>query len=240
MEATTELASAEPAFGVVAETKAAKKLTVVKLRKALESRRRRHGWPETGARRAARGSRVGRGGRRARHRDGRGPVADRARRRGADTPAPPAEALVPQTPAQRDTMLSSVTRRSPRRDAAPKFVAAPPDPGGEPPGPGQSLRSAPVRQRPSEPSLAPSLAALEKAKDMERGLGQKVVNKITRNSQRKTIEPRPASAALLSAEQVKMVSKEDRIREKNLEKATRMYSKENAQGRLVGPRLTRV
>ena len=111
VETTTELVPAE-AFDEVAATRAAKKLTVAKLRKALEA---------TGASTAglkpvlvARFVEVEWAAAVFEHATAM--AAARSQTEPVDAeltpPAPPAEALVPQTPAQRDTMLSSVTRRS--------------------------------------------------------------------------------------------------------------------------------
>ena len=102
VEATTELASAEPAFDVVAETKAAKKLTVVKLRKALEAA----GADTKGLKAVLVARLVEVEWATAVVEHATAMAAARSQTEPVDAeltpPAPPAEALAPQTPAQRD------------------------------------------------------------------------------------------------------------------------------------------
>ena len=232
VEATTELAPAEPAFDVVAATKAAKKLTVVKLRKALEA---------TGASTAglkpvlvARFVEVEWAAAVFEHATAM--AAARSQTEPVDAeltpPAPPAEALVPQTPAQRDTMLSSVTRRS----LADETLFQSLSPLERIQNASRQVQGDKLDQSQYISALEKNLAALttklDKAKDMNaqlRAWGRRC-KEITKDSHSKTIDAEARLRRLIvGMNNAQMVSKERvRIRalEKNLGKVTRMYSME--------------
>ena len=232
VEATTELASAEPAFDVVAATRAAKKLTVAKLRKALEA---------TGASTAglkpvlvARFVEVEWAAAVFEHATAM--AAARSQTEPVDAeltpPAPPAEALVPQTPAQRDTMLSSVTRRS----LADETLLQSLSPLERIQNASRQVQGDKLDQSQYISALEKNLAALttklDKAKDMNaqlRAWGRRC-KEITKDSHSKTIDAEARLRRLIvGMNNAQMVSKERvRIRalEKNLGKVTRMYSME--------------
>ena len=231
VEATTELVPAE-AFDEVAATRAAKKLTVAKLRKALEA---------TGASTAglkpvlvARFVEVEWAAAVFEHATAM--AAARSQTEPVDAeltpPAPPAEALVPQTPAQRDTMLSSVTRRS----LADETLLQSLSPLERIQNASRQVQGDKLDQSQSISALEKNLAALttklDKAKDMNaqlRAWGRRC-KEITKDSHSKTIDAEARLRRLIvGMNNAQMVSKERvRIRalEKNLGKVTRMYSME--------------
>ena len=231
VETTTELVPAE-AFDEVAATRAAKKLTVAKLRKALEA---------TGASTAglkpvlvARFVEVEWAAAVFEHATAM--AAARSQTEPVDAeltpPAPPAEALVPQTPAQRDTMLSSVTRRSLADETQLQSLS-----------PLERIQNASRQVQGDkldqsqyisalEKNLAALTTKLDKAKDMNaqlRAWGRRC-KEITKDSHSKTIDAEARLRRLIvGMNNAQMVSKERvRIRalEKNLGKVTRMYSME--------------
>ena len=231
VEATTELVPAE-AFDEVAATRAAKKLTVAKLLKALEA---------TGASTAglkpvlvARFVEVEWAAAVFEHATAM--AAARSQTEPVDAeltpPAPPAEALVPQTPAQRDTMLSSVTRRS----LADETLLQSLSPLERIQNASRQVQGDKLDQSQSISALEKNLAALttklDKAKDMNaqlRAWGRRC-KEITKDSHSKTIDAEARLRRLIvGMNNAQMVSKERvRIRalEKNLGKVTRMYSME--------------
>ena len=231
VEATTELVPAE-AFDEVAATRAAKKLTVAKLRKALEA---------TGASTAglkpvlvARFVEVEWAAAVFEHATAM--AAARSQTEPVDAeltpPAPPAEALVPQTPARRDTMLSSVTRRS----LADETLLQSFSPLERIQNVSRQVQGDKLDQSQSISALEKNLAALttklDKAKDMNaqlRAWGRRC-KEITKDSHSKTIDAEARLRRLIvGMNNAQMVSKERvRIRalEKNLGKVTRMYSME--------------
>ena len=231
VEATTELVPAE-AFDEVAATRAAKKLTVAKLRKALEA---------TGASTAglkpvlvARFVEVEWAAAVFEHATAM--AAARSQTEPVDAeltpPAPPAEALVPQTPAQRDTMLSSVTRRSLADETQLQSLS----PLERIQNASRQVQGDKLDQSQSISALEKNLAALttklDKAKDMNaqlRAWGRRC-KEITKDSHSKTIDAEARLRRLIvGMNNAQMVSKERvRIRalEKNLGKVTRMYSME--------------
>ena len=231
VEATTELVPAE-AFDEVAATRAAKKLTVAKLRKALEA---------TGASTAglkpvlvARFVEVEWAAAVFEHATAM--AAARSQTEPVDAeltpPAPPAEALVPQTPAQRDTMLSSVTRRS----LADETLFQSLSPLERIQNASRQVQGDKLDQSQYISALEKNLAALttklDKAKDMNaqlRAWGRRC-KEITKDSHSKTIDAEARLRRLIvGMNNAQMVSKERvRIRalEKNLGKVTRMYSME--------------
>ena len=235
VEATTELASPEPAFDVVAATRAAKKLTVAKLRKALEA---------TGASTAglkpvlvARFVEVEWAAAVFEHATAM--AAARSQTEPVDAeltpPAPPAEALVPQTPAQRDTMLSSVTRRSLADETL--YQSLSPleriqNASRQAQGGSLDQRQYVVLFRAERQRTESLKDELKQAKDLNERLtawGRKL-RKITKDSRSKTIDAEARLRRLIvGMNNAQMVSKERvRIRalEKNLGKVTRMYSME--------------
>ena len=231
VETTTELVPAE-AFDEVAATRAAKKLTVAKLRKALEA---------TGASTAglkpvlvARFVEVEWAAAVFEHATAM--AAARSQTEPVDAeltpPAPPAEALVPQTPARRDTMLSSVTRRS----LADETLLQSFSPLERIQNASRQVQGDKLDQSQSISALEKNLAALttklDKAKDMNaqlRAWGRRC-KEITKDSHSKTIDAEARLRRLIvGMNNAQMVSKERvRIRalEKNLGKVTRMYSME--------------
>ena len=231
VETTTELVPAE-AFDEVAATRAAKKLTVAKLRKALEA---------TGASTAglkpvlvARFVEVEWAAAVFEHATAM--AAARSQTEPVDAeltpPAPPAEALVPQTPARRDTMLSSVTRRS----LADETLFQSLSPLERIQNASRQVQGDKLDQSQSISALEKNLAALttklDKAKDMNaqlRAWGRRC-KEITKDSHSKTIDAEARLRRLIvGMNNAQMVSKERvRIRalEKNLGKVTRMYSME--------------
>ena len=231
VEAATELVPAE-AFDEVAATRAAKKLTVAKLRKALEA---------TGASTAglkpvlvARFVEVEWAAAVFEHATAM--AAARSQTEPVDAeltpPAPPAEALVPQTPAQRDTMLSSVTRRS----LADETLFQSLSPLERIQNASRQVQGDKLDQSQYISALEKNLAALttklDKAKDMNaqlRAWGRRC-KEITKDSHSKTIDAEARLRRLIvGMNNAQMVSKERvRIRalEKNLGKVTRMYSME--------------
>ena len=232
VEATTELAPAEPAFDVVAATKAAKKLTVVKLRKALEAT----GADTKGLKAALVERLVEVEWAAAVFEHATAMAAARSQTEPVDAeltpPAPPAEALVPQTPAQRDTMLSSVTRRSLADETLFQSLS-----------PLERIQNASRQVQGDkldqsqyisalEKNLAALTSKLDKAKDLNaqlRAWGRRC-KEITKDSHSKTIDAETRLRRLIvGMNNAQMVSKERvRIRalEKNLGKVTRMYSME--------------
>ena len=240
VEATTELAPAEPAFDVVAATKAAKKLTVVKLRKALEAT-----GADTKGLKAALVERlvdvewatavVEHATAMAATRSQTEPVRD-AELVPPAPPAPPAaETLAPQTSAQRDTMLSSVTQRSPPDETLLQSLS----PLHRIQNASRQAQGGSLDQRQyvvlfrAERQRTESLKdELKQAKDLNERLtawGRKL-RKITKDSRSKTIDAEARLRRLIvGMNNAQMVSKERvRIRalEKNLGKVTRMYSME--------------